>query len=105
LSRWRGRQTIHGLHLPCSHSSPPFYWQMTKQYMASTSLVAIRGWGHVLFGHVWVERRWRPCIVWSFVCIKEVRNGYKGGGGHVFFAKYNFNSSYIFIKKKSYFPI
>jgi len=36
---------------------------------------------------------------WSFVSIKEVRNGYKGGGGHVLFAKYNFNWSYIFIKK------
>ena len=35
----------------------------------------------------------------SFVSIKEVRNGYKGGGGHVFFAKYNINLSYIFIKK------
>jgi hypothetical protein len=34
----------------------------------------------------------------SFVSIKEVRNGYKGGGGHVFFAKYNINLSYIFIK-------
>jgi len=41
----------------------------------------------------------------SFVSIKEVRNGYKRGGGHVFLAKYNFNLSYIFIKKKSYFPI
>jgi hypothetical protein len=28
---------------------------------------------------------------WSCVSIKEVRNGYKGGGGHVLFAKYNFN--------------
>ena len=39
---------------------------------------------------------------------KEVRNGYKGGGlveAIFFFAKYNFNSSYIFIFKKSYFPI
>jgi hypothetical protein len=43
-------QTIHGLHLPCSHSSPPLY-----------------------------------CIVWSFVRIKKVRNGYKGGGCHVLF--------------------
>ena len=29
----------------------------------------------------------------SFVSIKEARNGYKGSGGHVFFAKYNFNLS------------
>ena len=27
------------------------------------------------------------------------------GGGHVFFAKYSCNLSYIFIKKKSYFTI
>jgi hypothetical protein len=40
----------------------------------------------------------------SFVSVKEVRNGYTGGGGHVLFAKYNFNLSYI-DKKKSYFPI
>ena len=42
-------------------------------------------------------------FVWSFISIKEVRNGYKGGGGHVFFAKYNFNLSYIFIKKNLIF--
>ena len=39
----------------------------------------------------------------SFVSIKEVRNGYKGGGGHAFFAKYNFNLSYIFIKTNPIF--
>jgi hypothetical protein len=37
-------------------------------------------------------------VLVSFVSIKEVRNGYKGGGGHVLLAKYNFNLSYIFIK-------
>ena len=35
----------------------------------------------------------------SFVSLKEVRNCYKGGGGHVYFAKYNINLFYIFIKK------
>jgi hypothetical protein len=39
----------------------------------------------------------------SFFSIKEVRNGYNGGGDHVFFAKYNFNLSYIFIKKNPIF--
>ena len=39
----------------------------------------------------------------SFVSIKEARNGYKGSGGHVFFAKYNFNLSYIFIKQNPIF--
>ena len=42
-------------------------------------------------------------FVWSFISIKEVRNGYKGGGGNVFFAKYNFNMSYIFIKQNPIF--
>jgi hypothetical protein len=36
-------------------------------------------------GEEWLEGRWKPCIVWSFVSIKEVRNGYKGGGGQVCF--------------------
>ena len=39
----------------------------------------------------------------SFFSIKEVRNGYNGGGDHVFFAKYNFNLSYIFIKQNPIF--
>jgi hypothetical protein len=36
-------------------------------------------------GEEWLQGRWWPGIVWSFVNIKEVRNGYKGGGGHVLF--------------------
>ena len=43
-------------------------------------------------------------FILSCVSIKEVRNGYKGGGCNVFIAKYNFNLSYIFIKQ-IYFPI
>jgi hypothetical protein len=35
----------------------------------------------------------------SFVSIMEERNVYKGGGGQVLFAKYNFYLSYIFINK------
>jgi hypothetical protein len=42
-------------------------------------------------------------LLGSFVSIKEVRNGYKGGAGHVFFAKYSFDLSYIFIKKNPIF--
>ena len=42
-------------------------------------------------------------LFWSFVSIKEVMNGYKGGGGHAFFTEYNFNLSYIFINKNPIF--
>jgi hypothetical protein len=31
-----------------------------------------------------------------FVSEKEVRHGYMGDGGHVFFAKYTFNLPYIY---------
>jgi hypothetical protein len=31
-----------------------------------------------------------------FVSEKEVRHGYMGGGGHVFFAKYTFNLPYVY---------
>jgi hypothetical protein len=52
---------------------------------------------------------------WSFVSIKEANNGYKGSGGHVFVAKYNFNYpvfslikilfSFIFFVKSGLTPL
>ena len=39
----------------------------------------------------------------SFVSKKEVRHGYRGCGGHVCFAKYTLNLSYIFIQKNPIF--
>jgi hypothetical protein len=38
-----------------------------------------------------------------FVSMKDVRHGYSGGGGCVFFPKYTLNLSYIFIQKNPIF--
>jgi hypothetical protein len=43
-------------------------------------------------------------FIWSFVSIKRVRNGYKGGGGHVFLDKKTLIYPILSLKK-SYFPI
>ena len=45
-------------------------------------------------------------LFFSFVSKKEVRHSYRGGGGHVFFAKYTLTIFIQYIHKKNkYLPI